>query len=465
MKRPRIIIAGTGSGCGKTTVALGIMRSLVQHGHAVSPFKTGPDYIDPMLHSVAAGVPSRNLDLWMLDETTVRSLFIRNSAVSDLSVIEGVMGLYDGLSGGDTTASTAHLAKVLQAPVVLCVDGEGMSTSIAALVNGFRDFDRDVPVRGIIINHIETSGYAALLKEIIEHYTGIPVLGYLRSENDIHLDSRHLGLIPAGEVSHLEDRLNHLAAMTGRTVDIPALLRLAESAPDLADPGCDDAALLSSGTPAALAVAQDEAFNFYYQDNLDLLHLLGAEIIPFSPLADDRLPRGIGGLYLGGGYPEVFAERLSQNTSMRASIRTAIDQGLPAYAECGGLMYTGKSIVMRGGMEFPMVGALPVRSRMMEHLQRFGYVETEATCDSILAVKGDLIRAHEFHYSETTADEPVTTCFTVRKANSTRSWEGAYCIRNLVAGYPHMHFWGNPRIARHFMEVCASFARLQGENS
>jgi len=304
MKGRRIIIAGTSSGCGKTTIALGIVRSLVQRGLKVAPFKTGPDYIDPMLHSVAAGVPSRNLDLWMLDEKTVQSLFIRNSLGADVSVIEGVMGLYDGLSGDDTTASTAHLAKVLQAPVVLCVDGAGMSTSIAALVNGFREFDRNVPIGGIIINHVETSEHAALLREIVEHYTGLPVLGYLKSDSGVHLDSRHLGLVPADEVVRLENKLDRLGAAASDTMDIPALLRLAESGPDLADPGSEAAALLPSGLSAAIAVARDEAFNFYYQDNLDLLQLLGAEIVPFSPLTDDRLPSGSAACTSAGVIPK-----------------------------------------------------------------------------------------------------------------------------------------------------------------
>lgn len=455
MNIPRIIIAGTGSGCGKTTVTLGLMKSLIRRGLNVSPFKTGPDYIDPMLHRAAAGVPSRNLDLWMLDETTTRSLFARNSQRGSISVIEGVMGLYDGISADSTKASTAHLAKVLCAPVLLCVDGGGMSVSIAALIRGFVDFDRDVPIRGVIVNHVETAGHAALLKEIIENYTGIPVVGYLKSADAIHLDSRHLGLIPAGEVHDLDGKLDHLAAMISGTVDIPAVLRIAEEAPDFDNPGLENPAPVSPPrVRTSIAVAQDTAFNFYYQDNLDLLRLLGAEIIPFTPLTDTRLPRGIGGLYLGGGYPEIFAKQLSQNCTMLADIKAAVDQGLPTYAECGGMMYIGHSIETVDGMSFPMVGALPIRSSMTGRLHRFGYVEARATRDSIIAAKGSRVRAHEFHYSETTAREPIETCFTVRKATGSSSWKGAFCARNLVAGYLHLHFWGNQSMARRFVDAC-----------
>jgi len=462
------MIAGTNSGCGKTTVASGIMAALVKRGLKVQPFKVGPDYIDPMFHSFITGTGSRNLDSWMLDRDTLIYLFKRSAKSADISVVEGVMGMYDGLGGRDDTGSSAHVSKIIRCPVILVIDGEGMSLSIAAIVKGFRDFDRNVAIKGVIINNISSDAHYKLLKDIIEENTGTAVLGYLPATKECALESRHLGLVPAVEVKGLKGKLGMLSAKTEETVDLDLLLKIAGNAGSLPD-GAFEAGFefrrkegLKPEDKVRIGVARDKAFNFYYQDNLDLLEMLGAELVFFSPLEDLRLPGGIDGLYMGGGYPEVWAEELEVNQSIRADIKGKILSGLPAYAECGGLMYMSESIRTLGGKEFEMVGLLPGRSEMTSSLKRFGYVNVEVMQDNILSRKGWSIRAHEFHYSSTFMDESVPSCFRVfreRRGGEGTSWNCGFRMYNLLAGYPHLHFWSNPDFAANFIENCRRIKR------
>jgi cobyrinic acid a,c-diamide synthase len=454
---PRIVIAGTNSGCGKTTITIGIMAALVKNGLRVQPFKVGPDYLDPMLHTFVTNYPSRNLDSWLLEERVVTYLFQQAAAGADLAVIEGVMGLYDGLNGASQIASTAHVAGMIGAPTVLVVNGAGMALSIAALIRGFRDFDPTVRVKGIIINQINSESHFRYLRELIETHTGIKVIGYLPSLSEITLPGRHLGLIPSGEITDLTARINSLAVQVGRTIDLELLLAIAREVEPLV-PVNLEYELEAKFSGVRLAVAYDAAFNFYYRDNLELLERLGAELVYFSPLADPSLPEGMDGLYLGGGFPEVWAEQLQANVKMRRDVKLQVEHGLPTYAECGGMMYLARQLQNQAGTVYEMTGALPAQSNMARSLQRFGYVDIEWTADNVMGKRGARIRGHEFHYSVTQVDGRVACTYRVTKAAPENkipaSWEGGYQVHNLLAGYPHLHFWSNPVFAESFLEQC-----------
>jgi cobyrinic acid a,c-diamide synthase len=460
-----ITIAGTHSGCGKTTVTAGIMAALVSRGIKVQPFKVGPDYIDPMFHTYITGRISRNLDSWLLEEAVLTGLFLRNSGSASVSVIEGVMGLYDGFGGQSSADSTAHVAKIIKSPVVLVVDGEGMSLSIAALIKGFQDFDREVPLSGVIINNINSEAHYNLLKEIITFHLGIPVLGYLPRKAEYAFESRHLGLIPSEEIPGLKEKITRLAMQAEKTIDLDWLLQIARQAGTIHT--AESIPEKKYPEPAVrIAVARDRAFNFYYEDNLDLLRQLGAEAVFFSPLEDLRLPERIGGLYLGGGYPEVWAAILQDNCHMRQSIKQNIIQGLPAYAECGGLMYLSESIADKNGRIFEMAGVIPGKAKMTGSLQRFGYVEIQITEDTVIAKKGAAIRGHEFHYSTTDVDAAVPRCYRVSKikqGQETKVWRCGFKIRNMLAGYAHLHFWSNPAFAQEFIGQCTEYSKIFSE--
>lgn len=474
MDIPKIVIAGTNSGCGKTTVSIGIMGVLAARGLKVQPFKVGPDYIDPMFHTFITGNASRNLDSWMLDEGIVSYLFSKNSAKADIAVIEGVMGMFDGYGGYSEGGSTAHVAKIIKAPVILVVNGEGMSLSIVPLIRGFMDFDANVRIKGVIINNIDSEGHFQLLKSIIMDHLDIAVIGYLKSMPEITLASRHLGLVPEGEIQDLRDKIGILSQEMENTLDFELLMEIAgepgkpenyESAGACPDTGH---VLKPVEGGVRIAVAKDKAFNFYYRDNLDLLEALGAELVYFSPLYDNTLPEGVNGLYIGGGYPEVFAEQLQANAVMRDSIRRQITGGLPSYAECGGLMYLSEGIVTGEGKKFDMVGIIPGISKMTKSLQRFGYIDIEITEDNVIAQKHDRIKGHEFHYSTTEVSGDSTLCYKIsknRRNSEAKTWQCGFKAYNLLAGYPHLHFWSNARFAERFVESCSRFGQPRYSNT
>lgn len=459
MRIPGIVIAGTNSGCGKTTVSMGIMAAMVKQGLCVQPFKVGPDYIDPMFHTYITGRESRNLDSWMLEEDTVRRLFFRNASGADIAVIEGVMGMFDGFGGYSEGGSTAHVSKITGCPVILVVNGEGMSLSIVPLIKGFMDFDPGVSIRGVIINNINSVAHFQLLRRNIEEHLAIAVIGYLRTRPECSLPSRHLGLVTEGEIADLKNRVEILTRQVEETLDLKLLQRIAQEA--AVQEGAvtldDSLPFTSRGERVRIGIARDKAFNFYYRDNLDLLEMLGAELVPFSPLTDRSLPKDLQGLYIGGGYPEVWAKELEENESMLKSVREGVQQGMPVFAECGGLMYLGESICTQNGETYAMAGVIPGKSEMTASLQRFGYVEIEAVQDSCLAKAGERIRGHEFHYSTTVVPDGLPACYKVYKSRRDRdavSWSCGYRQYNVVAGYPHLHFWSNPVFARRFVESC-----------
>lgn len=440
MKTPRLLLAGTSSGCGKTTVTCAILQALVNRGLKVGAFKCGPDYIDPMFHSRIIGAKSANLDLHFFSENTLKYLLQKNAADRDVSIIEGVMGYYDGLGLSTTRASSYEVAKVTDSPVVLVVNAKGASLSVLATVQGFLTFCPDSHIRGVILNQCTAMTYKALAKAI-EDKLGIRVLGYLPKLADCALESRHLGLVTAAEITDLKEKLQKLAHQAEKTIDLEGLLTLAKEAPPIT---CDPIALPKL-EPVRIAVAKDNAFCFYYADSLEALEEMGAEIIEFSPIHQKKLPENIHGLYLGGGYPELYARQLSDNKTMLESIRNALQKGLPCIAECGGFMYLTEAIG-----EYPMVGFLPGNCFDNGKLTRFGYVTLRAGMDNMLCKAGEQIPAHEFHHWDCT--QPGSG-FTAAKPTG-KSWDCVAATDTLYAGYPHFHFYANPAFLKGFYDTC-----------
>lgn len=433
-----VIIAGTNSGCGKTTVSLGLMALLQQMGYKVAPFKTGPDYIDPAFHTKVTGTPSYNLDSYLLSTDTIQHLYAKHSADKDISVIEGVMGLFDGM-GDDAIGSAAQLSKQLGLPVVLVVNCKGLYQSVAAIIKGFVGFDDDVTVAGVILNHVHSHDSYLFLQDYIEAHVNVKCIGYLPTDKEISLESRHLGLVQANEVDGLMQKMERLSATLSKTIDINALLTIVDKAkahiqnPQLLKPWHRDLSGLKLG------VAMDKAFQFYYRDNLELLQANGAELVYFSPIADPYLPIDINAIYLGGGYPELFADELANNKSMLADIRNSALADMPIFAECGGLMYLTNSIVQDDGQCHEMVGVYNSSTVMTKRLQRFGY------CNVTLS--GVQTRAHEFHHSNLQHPDEYANYelnYAIDKPGKNKQWSCGLQYRNVLAGYAHFHFLSEP---------------------
>ena len=446
-----IVIAGVRSGVGKTTIATGIMGALTRRGHRVQPFKAGPDYIDPSYHQLACGVPSRNLDTWLIPHPTVTELFSRAGGGDKVCVVEGVMGVFDGHSSLTEEGSTAQLAKLLNAPVILVADAAKVARSVAAEVLGYQLFDPDLRIAGVILNGVGGPRHMEFCQPQIEATTGLPVLGYLPRRDDFVQPERHLGLIPTVEGTVVQQWYDALIAQVEESIDLDRILDLASGAsPEMEDPQVYPAE--PQQRRARIAVAQDKAFSFYYQDSLDLLEAWGAELVPFSPLTDREVPRGVGGIYIGGGFPEMFAEELSGNTPMLESMRDALKREVPVYAECGGLMYLGQSLSDLDGNDFPMVGALPVISSMSNRRLTLGYREVEAREDTPLLRKGQRVRGHEFHWS-VLAEQPRPEQSVYRVVNQDNRPEG-FQVGSIWASYIHIHLGSSPGLARRFIDTC-----------
>jgi cobyrinic acid a,c-diamide synthase len=442
MMSRRLVVAGTHSGVGKTTVALALMAALRRRGLTVQPFKVGPDFIDPGHHTAVCGRPSRNLDTWMLTDDTVRTLFARAAADADVSVIEGVMGLFDGRSATDSRGSTAHLAKLLDAPVLLVIDAAAMAASAAALVKGFAEFDPAVRVVAVVCNRVAGARHYEHAAPAIRKYTSVEPVGWLPRRAEWQIPERHLGLITHGDLGEGTLDAAELAAGLEATVDVNLLLERSRCVPIPCPP------LAASQPPRQrVAVARDAAFCFYYEDNLDLLRAAGAEIVPFSPLNDPELPSDIGLVYLGGGYPELHAARLAANGSMKESLRSYHRGGGAIYAECGGLMYCGRELVDVEGRAFPMLDLLPARTRMQRRLAALGYATWRASTNTLLGPAGTEVRGHEFHYSRL---EPLGTlepaALLCREGEEPRP--DGFVAGRLLAGYAHLHFASNPEAVR-----------------
>lgn len=444
---PRILIAAPCSGSGKTLLTCALLRLLQRKGIRPAAFKCGPDFIDPMFHKKVLGTPSRNLDLYMAGEEGVHRSFAAGCAGAQIAVIEGVMGYFDGTGLSGMEGSSYHLASVLQAPVLLAADVRGMSRSAAALIKGFADYGEQRMIRGAFLNRVSPT-VAERIGGWLESETGLPVLGRFPVDASLHIESRHLGLIEPDEIPDLLQKIDHAADLLEQTLDLEKLLAAAGCAPAL-QVG-EGATAVADTSQITIAVAQDEAFSFYYEDNLEILEELGAGIVYFSPLHDEGLPEA-DGLLIGGGYPELRAQELAANTGMLSSIRRAAERGMPILAECGGFQYLQEELVDAEGNTHLMCGVLKGRSRMTEKLVRFGYVEVSG--EGLYFGTGRAIRGHEFHYSDST--DKGNACKAVKPGG--RSWDCMVVQGRIAAGYPHLYYRSDPAFAEAFVRECRKF--------
>ena len=440
-KKPAILIAATQSGAGKTTVTLGLLSALIKKGLTVQPFKCGPDFIDPTLHRLATGKSSRNLDLWMMGEKAVRRTF-SNTGTADISVIEGVMGMFDGGKG-----SAASLSKSLDVPIILILDVRSAAESMAAVLKGFEVLDPDVAPRGVILNRVGSPRHLALVKEAIEKHCSSEILGYLPRDLNFEIPSRHLGLLMGEEEPVSGEALSDLAATLASHVDLDRILEIADESRRIAE--TNQAAADKTPLTVRIGVARDRAFCFYYDDTFDYLREAGAEPVFFSPLLDEKLPDGIDGLYLGGGYPELFAHKLSKNTGMKQAVHDWAEEGKPLYAECGGFMYLTQGIVDSEDFH-PMAGIFPVRARMKKTRASLGYREISLKKECLLGPAGTVLRGHEFHYSD--IDRMPDSVERIYQVNN--DTEEGYSYKNVLGGYIHLHFGSCPEAIETFVQAC-----------
>lgn len=455
----RLVIAGTSSGVGKTTISIGIMGALCKKGKRVAPFKIGPDYIDTQFHKFVTNNPSYNLDSWLLNEDTIKYLFNKNTTNMDIAIIEGVMGLYDGFGTKKDEGSTAHLAKILKAPVILVIDGEKLSTSAAATVLGYKIFDEDVNIQAIIVNKVSGEEHYKLIKESIESYVKIPCVGYLPSNLHIPLKSRHLGLVPAGEINNLRENVDKITELISKFVDIDKIQQIASKVSNIEEIKNKYIEYKNLYKGINIGYAYDKAFNFYYEDNLNLMKYMGVNVIHFSPLNDSDIPN-VDGLYIGGGFPEVFSVDLEKNTILRNNIKNKLENYLPCYCECGGLMYLTQSIENISGEVNKMVGFFPNKTKMTNKLQRFGYVEI--TTESKILTKG-----HEFHKSIVEHNTKTNYHYNVYKnkyGQVISRWNCGLIKKDVLAGYPHIHFYSNPLFLVEFLNKCREYKKRNTSN-
>lgn len=461
MANPRILIAGTHSGAGKTTLTMGLMAAFKKRGLTVQGFKCGPDYIDPAYHTAITGRPSRNLDSWMMNHGLVRQVFLHGSKGADLSIMEGVMGFYDGKSSTSDTGSSAEISLITGTPVILVVNIKSMARSAAAIVKGFQLLNPKVNIVGVIANFAGSKGHGELVRQAIEQECGIPLLGVLTVDQQIAIPERHLGLLPAVERGELEGLFHRLADLIEESIDLEKILSLAQKAENLGElVESEDPFAPFTGQPLVrMAVARDGAFNFYYPENLELLQAAGAELVPFSPVAGGRVPDHVDGLYIGGGFPEEFAEQLGNNREVSQSVKEAIQQGMPTLAECGGFMYLTEEIVKTDGSVYSMVGVIPGRTVMQKRLVALGYREVMGLSGNFLLDYEQKARGHEFHYSTfesgTAALKPAYLSKGLRKDGE----EGVVGPDNLVAGYTHLHFASQPELVTRWMEACKAYQK------
>ena len=461
----RFLIAGTHSGCGKTTVTLGLLSALVRRGMQVQPFKIGPDFIDPGHHTRVTGRESQNLDGWMLDRVTNQEIFARAAQNADVVVVEGVMGLFDGFSGNDEAGSAAQMAKWLGLPVLLVIDARSMARSAAAVVKGFSEFDPDLELAGVVFNRVGSDKHRQILTEAVQDVNGPPVVGFLPRDDSLHIPSRHLGLVTDEDFS-TGAMISSLSTWIESNVDLDGLLNQVQGAHARSQPAVlpDEPNRPQGPGQVRIGVARDRAFCFYYPENLRLLEAAGADLVFFSPLSEKRLPENLHGLYLGGGYPELHARTLSENRKLIRDLRRFVQAGGPVYAECGGFMVLMKSIQDLEGRVYPMADIFPFRARMQDRLKALGYREVQTRADSLLGPSGTRIRGHEFHYSSivSTPEDEVPTLYGLQDRSGSLERTEGYRACNALGSYVHLHFGSNPEVASHCVDFCRRTAVVKG---
>lgn len=456
MRIKRIMIAAPGSGSGKTTVTCALLQALKNKGGQPVAFKCGPDYIDPMFHEKVIGVPSYNLDTFFTGEGQTRVLFQSHAAETGIAVMEGVMGLYDGLGGIREEGSSYHLAKVTGTPIALVADVKGMGYSVLPFLAGFLQYDTGHLIKGVILNRISRRHYETI-KPLIESELRLPVLGFLPEEERFYVERRHLGLVMPDELEGIKERLMELSAEFERTVSLSGIMEIAGGAEEVRGIGetVNKPVQKVSMAKPVIAVARDEAFCFYYRDNLLLLKEYGAEIVCFSPIHDEKLPDGCSGIMIGGGYPELYAEKLSHNLAMRRSVKEAIEKGMPVVAECGGFMYLHTELIDKEGNSHAMAGVVPAKCYDTGKLVRFGYIEMQEKKNFFLP-KGGKIKGHEFHYYDSAyngddvrAVKPVTG----------RSYPCIMEGKNYWMGFPHLYYQSNPVFVKSFVDKAREYKK------
>ncbi len=447
MKNNGIIIASPSSGSGKTTISLGIMLALKERGYSVQPFKVGPDYIDPGYHTYVTGKKSENLDTWMGSENTVKDIFTKRSTGSDIAVIEGVMGLFDGRSEKSIRGSTAEIAKILKLPVIIVLDISSMGRTSAAIINGLKDMGNDIKIAGVILNRAGSNYHCSIAKHSIETLSGIRVIGCIKKDDKLKLNSRHLGLIPFIEEYHSKEFLSYLSGKINSDINMDQLINISRKTASLNYRLKEHK---SRNTHVTIGVAYDKAFNFYYNENFDLLKKYGAKIEYFSPMDSNELP-DIDGIYIGGGFPEIYAEKLSSNKKFLYDIKSKILSGMPVFAECGGYMYLSKTIEM-DNKKYDMLGLINA-SVTLKGLT-LGYRNIVSRDDNILFKKGMKIRGHEFHYSTIRYDNENEYAYDV----NVNAYDGYY-NENILAGYSHLYFPSNKKIPERFVKSCYIYSK------
>ncbi len=458
MKIPRIVIGGTHSGVGKTSVATGIMGALARKGRRVQGFKIGPDFLDTSFHTAVTGRPSRNLDSWMIPKRKIPSVFVSGCEGADIAVIEGVMGVFDGIDGKSELASTSEVAKLLKAPLLLVIDAYGLAGSAAALVLGYERLDPELRLSGVILNRVAGNAHAEMCRDAIKRHSKVPVLGAIPVSQNVKLPERHLGLVPATE---MDDRkvLDSIIEQLESHVDLSRVEDLARSAGPLPPPETRTVRRERETFQTVIAVARDRAFSFYYQENFDRLFEAGARLEFFSPLKDETVPEDASGLYIGGGYPEIHASGLAENHSMLKSISKLAEDGMPVYGECGGLMYLTRSIQDLDEVEHKTVGLLHAQTCMVKRLT-LSYTLARSTQPNILTTKGETVRGHEFHYSAMKDIPPdAEFVYDLKRGIGVGDRRDGWTCYNTLASYMHTSFASEGRMAERFVESCVNYSR------
>ena len=447
MKIPRIMICAPKSGGGKTTAVCAILKGLEKKGVKAAACKVGPDYIDPMFHEKILGVKSVNIDGFFCDEEKMKYLFARHGENAEITVIEGVMGYYDGMSISDTKGSSYDTARILKIPVIAVIDARGMAVTAAAVVKGLKEFRSDSGIKAVILNNISEKIYYPM-KECIERETGTEVIGYITKNDDYAIKSRHLGLMTPDDEYEIKRKLDILGECAVKCIDMDRLIEIAEAADDIE---YKKEAIERRFENIRIGVSHDKAFCFLYRDNIRLLEDMGAEIVYFSPLDDKKIPENIDGMILCGGYPELYAKRIEENESMRESIKRLAENGMPIIAECGGFMYLQEKIEGDDGRMYKAVGLFGGESVRKESLVRFGYITVTAREDNYLLKKGEMIKAHEFHYYDSTDNGNL---FSAEKPSGKMKWECMVKYKNVISGYPHIYYYSNTKFAENFLKKC-----------